>query len=311
MLLPSPLLATPMSEGRGADTRDTKISNSAAPRGGVYPLLAMVSSAGSGDEKMFEDLDIQILTGDKLEADIAMADALARRDCFGRLRQYLERPAGKVMILNGFRRTGKTVMAKQGVAELPDAARQKAVFIKFSYSAEGIPKNQTYELIEDLYDEGYRYFFLDECTVVREFPAWAKDIADGPVARGCHVVLLGTDSLTMWLAVSDALEGRYVEIRTTRIPFHEWRRLLEQKDRQLTVDDYIHYGGILDFDGVPAETALIPEITNSFRDPSTVEQYVYAAIALNIQNSVARNAGSPAFSTLYPLWEDGRLIEAI
>ena len=244
-------------------------------------------------------------------ADIAQADALQRRDCFARLKRYLERPAGKVMFLSGLRRTGKTILAKQGVAELPLALREQAVFLKFPYSCAGIPKNECYELIEDLYDQGYRYFFIDECTVVQEFPAWAKDIADGPAERGCHVVLLGTDSLAIWLAISNALVGRYEAVKTTRIPFHEWCRLLKQPNQKLSVDDYMHYGGILDFDGVPVETALMPEITNSFRDPASIEQYVYAAIALNIQNAIARNAGGPELSNLYRLWENGLLIEAI
>ena len=48
-------------------------------------------------------------------------------------------------------------------------------------------------------------------------PAWAKDIADGPITRGCHVVLLGTDSLSMLIGKRSFLEGRYREIRTTNI----------------------------------------------------------------------------------------------
>ncbi|MBQ1420929.1 MAG: hypothetical protein IIZ02_05840, partial [Desulfovibrio sp.] len=92
-----------------------------------------------------------------------------------------------------------------------------------------------------------------------DFPAWAKEMADGPAARGCHIVLLGRDSLSMWLARREFLEGRYKEIRTTRIPFHEWRRLLGSGGRRLAVKDYIRYGGILDFDGLATTQALVSE----------------------------------------------------
>ncbi len=257
------------------------------------------------------DYGISVLTGDRLRADIAQADQLQRRNCFAGLKHYLEQPAGKVMLLSGLRRTGKTYMARQGIASLPESMLRETVFVKFPYSEEGFPKNEASKLFDDLYDAGYRNFFVDECTSVREFPAWAKRMADDFADIGCHVVLLGTDSLSMLLARNDALEGRYSEIRTTRIPFHEWKRLLEYANkRELSIKDYIYYGGILDFYGIPVETAIVPETANSFRDPKSISRYLYSAAALNLQNTVARNM-SPKFASLHNLWQDGRLVEAV
>jgi hypothetical protein len=115
----------------------------------------------------------------------------------------------------------------------------------------------------------------------------------------------------MWLARREFLEGRYKEIRTTRIPFHEWRRLLGSGGRRLAVKDYIRYGGILDFDGLATTQALVSESGCSFRDVASVDFYVYSAIALSIQNALARHASGTGFGILRPLWEDGRLTEAI
>ena len=56
---------------------------------------------------------VEVLTGSKLLNAIEEARALPRRDCFGILRRYLSHPAGKVMLLSGLRRTGKTVMASR------------------------------------------------------------------------------------------------------------------------------------------------------------------------------------------------------
>ncbi|MBO4295640.1 MAG: AAA family ATPase, partial [Desulfovibrio sp.] len=214
------------------------------------------------------------------------------------------------MLLNGLRRTGKTVMAQQAIAELPDAVRAKTAFIKISQKRT-VPNLPVFALVEDLFYEGFRTFFVDECTSMLDFPVWAKDMADGPAARGYHVVLLGTDSLSMWLARREFLEGRYNEIRTTRIPFHEWRRLLARDDRSLSVKDYVRYGGILDFEGVPVDSALVPESRHSFRDTASIDWYVHSSIALNIQNALARHAGGDDFGDLRSLWEDGRLTEAI
>ncbi|MBQ7586261.1 MAG: AAA family ATPase, partial [Desulfovibrionaceae bacterium] len=230
---------------------------------------------------------------------------------FASLKRYLEQPAGKVMLIRGLWRTGKTYLARQGVASLTESMFKKTVFVKFPYSETGIPKNESLKLFDDLFDAGYRNFFIDECTSICEFPTWAKKMADDFADIGCHVVLIGTDSLSLSLAKGDALAGRHNEIRTTRIPFHEWKRLLEySQKRDLSVKDYFYYGGILDFDGIPVKTALIPGDKNSFQDPKSIDYYLYSAAALNLQNTIARNM-SPKFASLRPLWEDGRLIEAV
>ena len=258
-----------------------------------------------------DDYGINVLAGERLLIDIARAASLLHRDCFATLQCYLDQPDGKVMLLSGLRRTGKTYLARQGIASLPESLFREAVFVKLPYSESGIPRNGASRLFDDLFDAGYRNFFIDECTSIREFPAWAKKMADDFADIGCRVVLLGTDSLSMGLAECDALEGRYEEIRTTRIPFHEWKRLLEYaKKTELSVRDYFRYGGILDFGGVSAKTALLPKGASSFRDPESIDRYLYSAVALNLQNTVARNM-SPKFASLHKLWKDGRLIEAV
>ena len=259
----------------------------------------------------FEKVDgLEVLYGDELLADIEGAAGLPRRDCFGKLKEYLGSPVEK-LLLYGLRRTGKTVMAKQAMAELPKDAFARTVFIKATQGL-AIPCTPAYELVKDLWFEGFRTFFIDECTALTDFPAWTKMVSDGIAARGCHVVLLGMDSLAMWIAEREFLEGRHRKIRTTRIPCHEWRRLLEVKSpRRLGVEDYVRYGGILDFDGVPPETELPLEPAHSFRDPASIDWYVHSAIALNIQNSLARHASGKDFGPLRDLWEGHQLHEAI
>ena len=253
---------------------------------------------------------VEVLTGIRLRNAIEEAKALPRRDCFGGLRRHLAHPAGKVVLLSGLRRTGKTVMAKQACAELPEAELERTALLNIS-QGRAVSSLPVYALVDELYDDGYRCFIVDESTSMIDFPAWAKAMADGPAARGCRIVLLGRDSLSMWLARREFLEGRCNEIRTTRIPFHEWRRLLGSGGQRLTVKDYVRCGGILDFDGLAADPALVSEAACSFRDATSVDFYVYSAIALNIQNALARHASGTGFGILRPLWEEGRLAEAI
>ena len=71
------------------------------------------------------------------------------------MKRYLGKRAGKVMLLNGLRRTGKTVMAQQAIAELPDAVHAKTAFIKISQKRT-VPNLPVFALVEDLFYEASR-----------------------------------------------------------------------------------------------------------------------------------------------------------
>lgn len=53
-----------------------------------------------------------------------------KRDCYEQLINFMKlHTHGKICALYGLRRTGKTVMMEQGIAELPEEEKQKSAYL--------------------------------------------------------------------------------------------------------------------------------------------------------------------------------------
>ena len=80
-----------------------------------------------------EDYKTIVRYGRNLEAQIASVKKYKKRECFSILRDYIFGDCNdKVLIVYGLRRTGKTTMIRQILAELPDDEFNKAAFIQIT-----------------------------------------------------------------------------------------------------------------------------------------------------------------------------------
>ncbi len=71
-----------------------------------------------------------VITGKTLGMFASQAGKFRKRDCFGRMEDYLTTDlSGKVFILYGLRRTGKTTLIKQALLSLSEEDLDKAAFI--------------------------------------------------------------------------------------------------------------------------------------------------------------------------------------
>ncbi len=100
-----------------------------------------------------------IVIGKGLRALYRTVENYEKRDCYSLLKKYIEgNYDGKICILYGLRRTGKTTMLFQMIGELP---MEKTAYIKMK------PSDNMSLLAKDLrklYQSGYRYVFIDEIT---------------------------------------------------------------------------------------------------------------------------------------------------
>lgn len=243
-----------------------------------------------------------VLVGQALGALINSVLAFQTRDCFSSLLQYLHLPySDKVCVLYGLHRTGKTTMLKQAIATLN---LNECAYIKVNSG------NDISDLDSDLkmlYNQGCKYAFIDEVTLMHDFIDSASIFSDVFAAIGMKIVLSGTDSLGFWLAFDQELYDRSITIHTTYIPFHEHCRLLNTN----SLDEYIQYGGTLkagewDFD----DTKLLSGEL-SFLNEETTRRYIDTAICRNIQNSLAFYEHGGHFRHLYPLYQAGKLTNFI
>ncbi len=253
--------------------------------------------------------------GPKFRTNVVIGRALAglteglensgRRFNQGMLRDYLEGRIGsdgRVCLLTGLRRTGKTTMIRQAIRDLTPEQAERAAYIKVT-AADNMEKlNSDLNL---LYDMGYRYVFIDEVTLMSDFIDDAALLSDVHAAQGMRVVLTGTDSLAFCLALRQELYDRAVTVSTTFIPFREHRRLLGLDG----IDGYIRYGGTLRAgemgpDGFTAEHA-------TFRDGASTKEYIDSAVCRNIERSLVGSKDLSQFRNLRALQESGDLMEVV
>ena len=269
--------------------------------------LAALKAAPEGEDGLLPEFAFRmnVISGPALDDLICGVKNFKKRDCFGKLQRYMQaETSGKVCILYGLRRTGKTTLLFQLLHELSPAERNKAVYIKARVGDNMAGLSSDLKMLKS---QGYKYAMLDEVTLMEDFIDCASILSDIYAMQGMKIILSGTDSLGFWVAEGNELYDRAYMIHTTYIPFREYSRLLGIDD----IDEYIRYGGTL----MPGETAFDDpdalDETSAFRDDETTRRYIDTAICKNIQHSLACFESGGHFRHLIDLYDAGELTGAI
>ncbi len=246
-----------------------------------------------------------VVIGEALEGMTEGLDGAKRRLCYGKLSNYLQGRTGndsRVCLITGLRRTGKTTMIRQAIRDLTPEQASRAAYIKITAadSMEKLARD-----LDQLYEIGYRYVFIDEVTLMGDFIDDAALLSDVYAAEGMRVVLTGTDSLAFCLALRQELYDRAVIINTTFIPFREQKQLLGIDD----LDHYIRYGGTLRAGEMTPEGFSTANAT--FRDGASTKEYIESAVCRNIERSLVGSKDLSQFRSLRALQESGDLMEIV
>lgn len=241
--------------------------------------------------------DVRI--GDDLRTYSNAVRKYKKRSHYQRLHDYVYgNTYDRVFILFGLRRTGKTTLIRQILADMSDADLSKAAFIQIT------AKNTLTDLNKDLkylQEEGYRYVFIDEVTLMSDFIEGAALLSDIYAAMGMKIVLSGTDSLGFLFSEDDQLYDRYYQVHTTHIPYREFEDVLGIKG----IDEYIRYGGTMSLSGASYNE------NSPFANKKNADEYVDSAIARNIQHSLKCYQYENHFRNLRNLYEHDELTNAI
>ena len=264
-----------------------------------------MTAASMSEETMAEPFRTHVLRGNELLMLTSSVKEYRKRDCYSALNKFVHgNYLGKVCLLYGLRRTGKTTLLFQIANDLSSEELSRAVYIKARTTDSMADMNHDLKILAS---SGYRYVFLDEVTLMDDFIDGAALFSDVYAMMSMKIILSGTDSLGFWFTMSQELYDRAFLIHTTYIPFHEYARVLGISD----IDEYICYGGTLrmgetDFDD---EDLLAPDA--SFRDDESTRRYIDTAICRNIQHSLASCKDGEYFRHLRELYEAGELTGAI
>ena len=243
-----------------------------------------------------------VVTGTGLQALANSVAKYGKRDCFSTLQKFVNGSYdGKICILYGLRRTGKTTLLFQMLSELPI---EKTAYIKVQTIDD---MSRLTKDLKVLFELGYRYVFIDEITLLNDFIDTAAVLSDVFSMMGMKIVVSGTDSLGFVMANRDELYDRSVTIHTSFIPFREYARLLNI----CSVDSYIEYGGTLKMENMSFDDpdAAFDEV--AFRDDESTRKYIDTAISRNIQHTLKNDHYGEYFNQLRELYEKGELTNVI
>ena len=243
-----------------------------------------------------------VVTGTGLQALANSVAKYGKRDCFSTLQKFVAGSyGGKICILYGLRRTGKTTLLFQMLSELPI---EKTAYIKVQTTDD---MSRLTKDLKVLFELGYRYVFIDEITLLNDFIDTAAVLSDVFSMMGMKIVVSGTDSLGFAMANRDELYDRSVTIHTSFIPFREYARLLNI----CSVDSYIEYGGTLKMENMSFDDpdAAFDEV--AFRDDESTRKYIDTAISRNIQHTLKNDHYGEYFNQLRELYEKGELTNVI
>ena len=243
-----------------------------------------------------------VVTGTGLQALANSVAKYGKRDCFSTLQKFVAGSYdGKICILYGLRRTGKTTLLFQMLSELPI---EKTAYIKVQTIDD---MSRLTKDLKALFELGYRYAFIDEITLLSDFIDTAAVLSDVFSMMGMKIVVSGTDSLGFAMANRDELYDRSVTIHTSFIPFREYARLLNIR----SVDSYIEYGGTLKMENMSFDDpdAAFDEV--AFRDDESTRKYIDTAISRNIQHTLKNDHYGEYFNQLRELYEKGELTNVI
>ena len=253
-------------------------------------------------ERMEEEEHIfktDVMLGENLKSYVKAVANYKKRNLYKNICDYVYGDVrDRVFILYGLRRTGKTTLIRQVIAEMNDENFLKTAFIQVGA---GIGLSDINQDLKYLMNSGYKYVFIDEVTLIEDFIEGAALFSDIFAACGMKIVLSGTDSLGFFFSEDEQLYDRCIFLHTTFIPYKEFEEVLGIKG----IDEYICYGGTMSLGGVHYNEK------STFANKKSVDEYVDSAIAKNIQHSLKCYQYGGHFRALYDLYEKNELTSAI
>ncbi len=251
------------------------------------------------EEKNDHQFSTYVRIGSQLKSMADPVKKYKRRECYSALRDFIfGEQQDKVFILYGLRRTGKTTLIRQVILDMTPEQLKAAAFIQIK------KKDTLSEINEDLTyleQQGFKYVFIDEVTLMEGFIEGAALFSDIYASSGMKIVLSGTDSLGFIFTEYEQLYDRCILLHTTFIPYREFETVLGIEG----IDEYIRYGGTMSMGGINYNEK------SSFATNKSTGEYIDSAIARNIQHSLKYYQEGGHFRHLYELYRSGELTSAI
>lgn len=172
------------------------------------------------------------------------------------LESYARIKPNKIIVISGFRRTGKTFLVFALIKKLLEkSSKEKNVHINFE--DERIPVKTEFltellPVIKETFGEP-EYLFLDEIQMMPDWSRWLRRIYDD---EGIRIFVTGSSSKMSEKEIPTELRGRFIEVRLFPLSFREFLRFKNitielpvhsenEKAKILrALNEYLEYGGM-------------------------------------------------------------------
>jgi len=183
------------------------------------------------------------------------------------LKDYLDLKVNKIIVLNGFRRVGKTYILYSLANDLLNSnSREEVVHINFEDERIPIKTEFLSSLLptaDELFNKNIKYLFLDELHNIPNWSKWLRRIYDNHDIR---IFVSGSSSRMSEKEIPTELRGRFLEIKIFPLSFKEFLKFKKldfnfeildysEKEKSLVLKSLAEY---LTFGGMP-EIVLIDE----------------------------------------------------
>ena len=217
-----------------------------------------------------------ITTGNNLLnfCEETLKDIKGSRDCLEDLyNQVIDKKDTRIVLVNGVRRIGKSIMIVQCIRRMIDEGRCTENDIAYvTVNEEMLDSYDLYQMMDELLMEDtkrYKYVFIDEISRIKRLNSHGQYLHDR-FYMNTKLILTGTHSYTFPVLYTDELSTRSCIINVHPLSYREHIKLIEP----CTVMEFMRCGGIF---------------TKDFLASDGTAKYIWDAITKNISTSIAKN----------------------
>ena len=175
------------------------------------------------------------------------------------LQEYLNMKVNKIIVLNGFRRVGKTYIL-YGLANNLFKSNSREEVVHINFEDERIPLKTEFlssilPTVDELFNKKIKYLLLDE---LHNIPNWSKWLRRTYDTREIRIFVSGSSSRMSEEEMPTELRGRFLEVRVFPLSFKEFLefkkisfdlKTLEYSEDEKPVilkalTEYLIYGGL-------------------------------------------------------------------
>src|SRR3989338_2078072 len=176
------------------------------------------------------------------------------------LQSYLNMKINKIVVLNGFRRVGKTYILYGLANELLKLNSREEVFF-INFEDERIPLKTEFlsDLLptsEEIFNKKIKYLFLDELHNIPNWSKWLRRVYDAN--QNMRIFVSGSSSRMSEEEIPTELRGRFLEVKVFPLSFKEFLKfknlnfdfkILEYSEKERPIilkalTEYLLYGGL-------------------------------------------------------------------